>query len=234
MPNQNYMHTIQKDVTEQMRAILIDWLVDVHLKFKLLPETLYFTVNIIDRYLGKVAISRKILQLVGVTSLLIACKYEEVYIPELREFAQITEFAYSVKQILDLEGHILSTLQFDLTFTSSNRFLERYAYLCDLDERNFNMTRYIIELALLEYKMIKYQPSLLASSAIYLVIKLNKLFDIWPKVMISNTSYLENDLVACATDLLQIMRNADRTNLHALKRKFSDPNYNEVSKMRLH
>jgi cyclin B len=49
---------LQGDVNEKMRAILIDWLVEVHLKFKLVPETLYLTVNLIDRYLEKVEVMR--------------------------------------------------------------------------------------------------------------------------------------------------------------------------------
>ena len=55
-----------------MRAILVDWLVEVHMKMRLVPETLYLTVNIIDRYLAKTEVSRPKLQLVIVTSLLIA------------------------------------------------------------------------------------------------------------------------------------------------------------------
>jgi len=73
----------QPDVNEKMRAILIDWLVEVHLKFKLVPETLYLTVSLIDKYLEKVVVNREKLQLVGVTAMLIASKYEEIYAPEV-------------------------------------------------------------------------------------------------------------------------------------------------------
>jgi len=78
-----------------MRSILIDWLVDVHLKFKLLPETLFITVNIIDRFLEKQRVSKSRLQLVGVTALFVASKYEEIYPPELKDFVYITDRAYS-------------------------------------------------------------------------------------------------------------------------------------------
>lgn len=78
-----------------MRAILIDWLVDVHLKFKLLPETLYITVSIIDRFLERIKVSKSRLQLVGVTALFIASKYEEIYPPELKDFVYITDRAYT-------------------------------------------------------------------------------------------------------------------------------------------
>jgi Cyclin, N-terminal domain len=85
----------QPHINERMRAILVDWLVEVHLKFKLVPETLYLTVNLIDRYLEVEQVSRPKLQLVGVTSLLIASKYEEIYPPELRDLVYICDRAYT-------------------------------------------------------------------------------------------------------------------------------------------
>lgn len=85
----------QSDINERMRAILIDWLVDVHLKFKLLPETLYLTINMIDRYLAKEVITRRKLQLVGIAAMLISSKYEEIYPPEIKDFTYITDRAYT-------------------------------------------------------------------------------------------------------------------------------------------
>jgi len=78
-----------------MRAILMDWIVDVHLRFKLLPETLYLSVNIIDRYLAQQLIQREFLQLVGITALLIASKIEEIYPPRLKDFVEITDNTYT-------------------------------------------------------------------------------------------------------------------------------------------
>ena len=106
-----------------MRAILIDWLVDVHLKFKLVNETLFLTVNLIDRYLERAQVSRQKLQLVGITALFTACKYEEIYPPDLRDFVYVTDKAYTKKQILNMEGGILKELNFNITFSSSYLFL---------------------------------------------------------------------------------------------------------------
>ena len=85
----------QTDINAKMRAILIDWLVEVHLKFKLMPETLYLTVNLIDRFLEREADARNKLQLVGVTAMFIASKYEEIYAPECRDFVYISDKAYT-------------------------------------------------------------------------------------------------------------------------------------------
>ena len=89
----------QPHINERMRSILVDWLVEVHLKFKLVPETLYLTVNLIDRFLERKEVSRPKLQLVGVTSLLIASKYEEIYPPELRDLVYICDRAYTKNEV---------------------------------------------------------------------------------------------------------------------------------------
>ena len=118
LPAPAYM-TLQTDINEKMRSILIDWLVEVHLKFKLLPETLYLTVNIIDRYLSKELVVRSQLQLVGVSSMLIASKYEEIYAPEVKDFEYITDRAYTSQQILEMEKKVLASVSFNVTTPSS-------------------------------------------------------------------------------------------------------------------
>lgn len=86
-------------INDRMRAIVVDWLVEVHLKFKLVPETLYLTVNLVDRFLARKQVSHPNLQLVGVTSLWIASKYEEVYPPDLCELVCICDRAYTHDEV---------------------------------------------------------------------------------------------------------------------------------------
>ena len=104
----------QEDINEKMRSILIDWLVEVHLKFKLVPETLFLTVNLIDRYLMKNQVTRQKLQLIGVTAMLVASKYEEIYAPIVKDFVYITDNAYSKEEILEMERKMLQTLDFNI------------------------------------------------------------------------------------------------------------------------
>lgn len=226
------MVLVQKDINEKMRAILIDWLVDVHLKFKLNSETLFLTVNIIDRYLEKCAIMRQKLQLVGVTAMLIACKYEEIYAPEIKDFVYVTDKAYTKEDIIFMEGNILSALDFNLTFTSSLRFMERYAHLCNFDEKTNFLTRYLLELSLIEYKMLRYSQSNIASSAIYLVKKIKK-HDGWNNVLIRNTKYNESEVRQCAKELCLILQNIEKSNLQAVRKKFSSTKFLEVAKIKL-
>ena len=118
--------TRQPHINEKMRAILVDWLVEVHLKFKLVPETLYLTVNLIDRFLELETVERSRLQLVGVTGLLLAAKYEEIYPPELRDLVYITDKAYTKEEILAMEERMLKALDYKVTIASTHCFLVRY------------------------------------------------------------------------------------------------------------
>ena len=94
----NYM-TCQTHINERMRAILVDWLIEVHLKFKLVPETLYLTITLIDRFLEREEVERSKLQLVGVACLLLASKHEEIYPPELRDLVYICDRAYTRQDV---------------------------------------------------------------------------------------------------------------------------------------
>ena len=228
LPTYGYMKS-QEDINEKMRAILIDWLIEVHFKFKLLPETLFITVNIIDRYLELKSIERNRLQLLGVTSMWIAWKYEEIYAPEIKDFVYITDNAYTQKNILELEYEVLRALEFNLTSPSSYRFLERYAKLVNTDQRTFNLAWYLIEIPLIEYKMIKYKPSLISSAALFVAHKIQKKSIRWNERMQETTTYSENDLRPCAKDLWILLYGIEKISLKAVKKKFSDKRFDEVS-----
>ena len=110
-----------------MRAILIDWLIDVHKKFKLRSQTLFMTVNIIDRILEKVEVAKHRFQLLGITSLFIASKYEEIYPPELDRFTYVCADAYTNEDLLNMESKVLEILDFNLVFTSSYNLFITYS-----------------------------------------------------------------------------------------------------------
>ncbi|KAG8367840.1 hypothetical protein BUALT_Bualt16G0114500 [Buddleja alternifolia] len=107
LTNHNYSDS-QPDINERMRAILIDWLVQVRHKFELSPETLYLTINIVDRYLASKTTSRRELQLLGVSAMLIASKYEEIWAPEVNELVCISDRTYTHEQVLVMEKGYLA------------------------------------------------------------------------------------------------------------------------------
>lgn len=106
-PTFKYMEH-QPYITERMRSILIDWIIEVHFQFKLKTESLFLTVNLIDRYLERMTITKENLQLVGVSAMLIACKYEEIWPPQIKEYIHMCDNAYTKDDIIQMELSILS------------------------------------------------------------------------------------------------------------------------------
>jgi cyclin B len=104
--------------------------------------------------------------------MLIASKYEEIYAPEVRDFVYITDKAYSKEEILKMEYTILTTLDFKVCVPSSYRFLERYTKIAKVRTDQFSLAQYLIELPLIEYRMLKYSPSNTAASALFLALKI--------------------------------------------------------------
>lgn len=94
---------MQTEIKDTSRAFLIEWMIDVHRKFKLVPEALYVTIHIIDQYMSKKKVLKSQLHLLGVATLLIAAKYEEIYPPELRDFIAVSENKFSTKMVLEME-----------------------------------------------------------------------------------------------------------------------------------
>eukprot|EP00741_Cyanophora_paradoxa_P004154 tig00000769_g4035.t1 len=227
----NYM-VAQSDINEKMRAILIDWLVEVHLKFKLVPETLYLTCNIIDRYLSQKSVTRQRLQLVGVTAMLIASKFEEIYAPEVRDFVYISDKAYTRDEILEMEGSILGTLNFNLSVPTALMFLPRFYKLANvLDMETQYLVHYFLELTLQDYKFLKYIPSLIASSALYLGLKYKRHMNPWSNTLQYYTGYSEAALRNCAKEMEDVAKAAPTRSLTAVYKKYSGAKFNEVAKI---
>lgn len=153
-----------------MRAILVDWIVEVHMKFRLSPPTLYLCVNIIDRYLNLASVERENLQLVGVTALLLACKYEEIYPPEVRDCVYITDRAYTRQDVLNMEQEIVKRLEFKMTVPTGHPFLQRFLTISGASETACMAANYYMERLLQEHEMLEYRPSLVAAAAVCLAL----------------------------------------------------------------
>ncbi|NXP73475.1 CCNA1 protein, partial [Ramphastos sulfuratus] len=164
-PKPYYMKK-QPDITPGMRAVLVDWLVDVGEEYKLQTETLYLAVNFLDRFLSCMSVLRGKLQLVGTAAILLAAKCEEIYPPEVKEFVYITDDTYTKRQLLKMEHLLLKVLGFDLTVPTTNQFLLQYFQRHEVCIRTENFARYLAELSLLEADpFLKYLPSQTAAAA---------------------------------------------------------------------
>lgn len=159
---------IQRDLAWKMRGILIDWLIQVHSRFRLLPETLFLCVNIIDRFLSRRVVSLAKLQLVGITCMFIAAKVEEIVAPSVKNFLHCADSSYTDTEILQAEKYVLKSIEWNLSYPNPIHFLRR---ISKADEYNVNVRtlgKYFVEIQCLEWRLIAAPPSLLAASAIWL------------------------------------------------------------------
>ncbi|RRT64678.1 hypothetical protein B296_00028527 [Ensete ventricosum] len=220
----------QFDINEKMRAILIDWLIEVHYKFELMEETLFLTVNIIDRFLARQTVVRKKLQLAGVTAMLLACKYEEVSVPVVEDLILISDRAYTREEVLEMEKLIVNTLQFNMSVPTPYVFMRRFLKAAEADGKLELLSFFIIELCLVEYKMLKFRPSLLAAAAIYTAQCSLRGLKYWTKTSELHSNYSEDQLLECSRLMVDFHQKAGLGKLTGVHRKYSTFKYGCTAK----
>jgi G2/mitotic-specific cyclin-B, other len=242
--------TSQKDINPKMRAILVDWLVEVHHKFRLQPPTLWLCVNILDRYLERKTIIRNKLQLLGVTCLLISSKFEEIFPPEVRDCVYITDNAYSRQEVLLMEQQILQVLDYQLCVPTGYHFLTRYLNLINASERLRFLSFYYAERNLQETVSYSHKPSSFVAAALYSALVLqseeNSLNSSdsevvapspWPDMLIEEVGLDESDLTPIAKLIVKHVGEETVTSsmrrLIAAKKKYLIDKYHNVAELDL-
>ena len=164
LPNAHYMDN-QHEIQWSMRSVLMDWLVQVHHRFNLLPETLFLCVNYIDRFLSCKVVSLGKLQLVGATAIFIAAKYEEINCPSVQEIVYMVDNGYSIDEILKAERFMLTMLQFELGFPGPMSFLRRISKADDYDLETRTLAKYFLEVTIMDERFIGSPPSFTAAAS---------------------------------------------------------------------
>lgn len=167
MPNANYMEH-QDDLEWKMRGILVDWLIEVHTRFRLLPETLFLAINIVDRFLSSKVVPLDKLQLVGITAMFIASKYEEVLSPHVGNFVHVADDGFTVEEVLSAERYTLSTLKYDLSYPNPMNFLRRISKADNYDIQTRTVGKYLMEISLVDHRFLEYRQSHIAAASMYL------------------------------------------------------------------
>ncbi|NXP55852.1 CCNA2 protein, partial [Heliornis fulica] len=227
-PKMGYMKK-QPDITNNMRAILVDWLVEVGEEYKLQNETLHLAVNYIDRFLSSMSVLRGKLQLVGTAAMLLASKFEEIYPPEVAEFVYITDDTYTKKQVLRMEHLILKVLSFDLAAPTINQFLTQYFLHHQTNTKVESLSMYLGELSLIDADpYLKYLPSVIAAAA-FLLASYTILGQTWPESLCKATGYTLEDIKPCLTDLHKTYLRAAQHTQQSIREKYKSTKYHGVS-----
>ena len=226
--------SIQKEMTPKMRSVLVDWLVNVHHQFKLLPESLYMGVWLMDRFFQAETVSKDKIQLVGVTAFFIATKYEEIYPPDLSDFVAICDSLYSKRDILKMEMVILRVLKFEIGRPLPLHFLRRYSKAAHADPKIHTLAKYLMELTLLEHTCSHWTPSLLAATALYVTLKTladEAEADVWTPTLAFFSGYSEQQLLPFAADLCKLVARADKSRYQNIRKKYSSAKQYAISQL---
>jgi len=238
-PSMAYMSR-QTDINEKMREILVDWIIEVHLQFRLSEDTLFLSINILDRFLEHCIVSRTKLQLVGCTALLIAAKYEEVYAPEIYDYICICDNAYKGTQFISMETTMLAAINWNLTVPTALNFMERFSKLCSIERGGqvWCLSLFFTEITLQSYVFLTFSPSAIACAALYLSMSTAKHAmglahePVWTSQEEKMIGYTISDLhdVIHALYALILSFELRTAKYKAAKNKFSLTKYLEVAK----
>ncbi|KAI3758842.1 hypothetical protein L6452_06414 [Arctium lappa] len=236
-PLADYIQKVQKDVTENMRGVLVDWLVEVAEEYKLLPDTLYLTISYIDRFLSINALNKQRLQLLGVSSMLIAAKYEEISPPHTEDFCDITDNTYRKQEVVKMEAEILKALKFEMGNPTVKTFLRKFMRIAQEDHEMPNLQLeflgyYLAELSLLDYGCLKFLPSMVAASVIFLSrFTLNPSSHPWHSALEQLSGYKPSDLKECVQMLHDLQSSKRAATLVAVREKYKQHKFKCVSEL---
>ena len=170
----------------------------------------------------------------AVAALLIASKYEEIYVPDIQDFVFISDNAYSKKEILKMEFDILKTLEFNVQIVTPYRFLERFTKFANVSPTVKELAQYLIEVSLMEQKMLIYQPSLIASSGLFLAMRVIYRGDgEWTEELAKATKYELSALHPCFKDMCVLFTGIEHCSLQTVRKKFSLGRHLKVAQIKI-
>lgn len=218
----------QKEINYKMRAKLVDWIIDVSLKFKLLDQTLFASIWYLDQYISKSKeISKNNLQLIGICCLMISAKFEEVYPPCLSDYEKVCDGAYSIDEIIDFEGEIMVTLNFNLAFNSSLLFYQKNAKELSIKGKPYFYGEFLLTNGLLDETINNYSQNILSEAVCFL---LNKMFKL--KLKFDDKKEI-SQIKTAAKNIYKFLKKTEKLELTATKRKFGKSEKMEVSKFKV-
>jgi len=224
----DYM-SAQMEITDVMRAILVDWLVEVQESFELNHETLYTAVKMTDLYLSKKQVRKEDLQLVGATSCLIACKVDERIPPMVDDFLYVCDDAYTRDQLMKMERKMLGVVGFDLGYSLSYRFLRRFGRVCKVTMPVLTLARYILELSLMEYSVnVDISESEVAAGCLVLAFKMKGIKG-YGSTLTYYSGFELKELDSMVQKLLTMLQKPAKDNLKTVRSKYSHRVFHEVA-----
>lgn len=159
---------MQREIQWYMRPYLVDFLVEAHAAFALLPETLFLTVNLLDRYCSRRVVYKHHYQLVGCAALLIAAKYgdKKDRVPQISELGNMCCGLYDAGMFTQMEMHVLNTLEWTIGHPTVD-FFSQLLVAYERDDKEVEcMSSYLCEMALYHRDFVSTKPSAMARASL--------------------------------------------------------------------
>ena len=229
-PIYGYMAS-QSDINIKMRAILVDWLIEMHEKFNFKSQTLYQTIWLIDTYLSLKYIRRSDFQLLGLGCMYISCKFNEIFYPILKDCIEISDGAYTKEDLLNIEKDILKTINYNVLPPSKEDFYNIIAKAFEFGEKQYYLGKFFMENSLIDYNMIKYPSSVIAVACSYIVMKFFKIEN-YKKLYSTRIIYdkcPQKIIKDSARELCFLVKNLNNSEFKAIKKKYSSDKFFNVA-----
>ena len=224
----------QNDINHYMRAILVDWLIEVHFILHFKRKTLFQTIQIIDLFLSKKSIQKDKFQLLGIASLLISCKENEIAYPKIEEYVNMTDNAYTKKELFNMEIYIMKVLNFEILLPTSEEFYNIISKAFNFNKMEHYLGEYFLDSSLVDYEILKYKPSAIALACAYIVMKfygIKGYEDLYSPRMIMEDEYPKKTIKECANALCVLVKNLSKSTLKSTKNKYSSGVFGNVAEL---
>ncbi|XP_052809179.1 uncharacterized protein LOC128237629 [Mya arenaria] len=228
----NFLLEKNREVTPHVRTVLMDWLIQVQNHQELSQFTLHLCANLIDKFLAKQRVLLNVVQLVGITALLLAAKYYERFPPDIVDLCRLTDDTYVPDQVLKMERCMLRKLDFDLNMPGPIVFVERFLMVNDCENKHLieSMSVFLLDLTLTELSYVHFCPSMLAASAIYVARGLLACAELWNPSFVHYTKYTEKDLDECVRMIRKSLSKLGKSKFQGARTKFAHHSYHGISK----
>jgi hypothetical protein len=221
----------QTNITPRMRAMVLDWLVEVHRKMKMRTDTLYLTTRLIDQYLTATDLDKSRLQRLACAALLIAAKSGEIYPPTVNDLVLLADKSFTGIALSRMEASLFSVVQFHVDPILPSMFLKRFLRLVNPDDKLSMLAYFILEASLMDQDFVGVLPSKVAAGATCLAVTLERGPGNWGPREEVNTGYLAADLIGIVQKLLQTIATLATGRFHAIRKKYATPSMFKVSAM---
>lgn len=235
-PHHGAPDTVRRGISETMRYILVDWLVEVTTMKDFSSLALHVAVGCVDRYMALRTVSKAHLQLLGIACMVVCTRYMSKEILTIREAVWLTDNTYKYEDLVRMMGEIVSVLGGKIRSPTLLDYGEVLLSLLPLERRTAHLFGYICELSLLNSALTKLPLSKLACATLLLTRALHRYAPLWPSLLVDYTSFSKQDLVSLAVLLYvkcfteDVPKDFRHVSLTGVKQRFEDETYGQISK----